>query len=200
MDSLTSVPTTKLPTNVPTDTSEPTVTPSPQPLEISFEVFFDGKHFRVTGPEEVPTGDYHFLLKDVTNEKVDLYVGAIRDGKTYQDILDRQSYPGELLPKPTWLTYEGKIHRDWNEEMGGKNITFKIFMLARILSLLGLQTVFGNVDHFRWLKHNLNRLELHSIINSVLHYQPDQHVCGLVRCLVLLWPSIASTPVNQNVP
>jgi hypothetical protein len=117
-------------------TSEPTVIPSKTPLKtslstqvptivpatnesvgIAFEVTFDGTDCAVTGPVEVPIGDYLFSLKNESDQKVDIAVTHLIDGHTYRDLLDRQSEPGEPFVKVYWMSqpyYFTRDHKVWN--------------------------------------------------------------------------------------
>jgi hypothetical protein len=78
----------------------PAATPTPIP---PIEVIFDGNECTVSGPTELPTGDHSFVLKDLSGQNQVLYVSHLLDGKTYQDLLDLQSEPGEYVPKPSWV-------------------------------------------------------------------------------------------------
>ena len=102
-------------------------TPSPLSAEISFEVTYDGKGCVVSGPAEVAAGNYQFILKNHTDEKIDLWVSILKDGKTYQDLLDRQGDPGKFMRKPGWAKHDPKIYQGWNEELGGDEITLMLF-------------------------------------------------------------------------
>jgi hypothetical protein len=69
-----------------------------------FEVRFDGIECTVSGPDEVPTGDHRFVLYDQTGQSVEtLLVGRLVQGKTFQDLLDKQSEPGEWIRHPSWV-------------------------------------------------------------------------------------------------
>lgn len=115
---------TPIPTSIATDTPKPTATPLP--LVEAIEVTFDGSECVVTGPTELPMGEYDFILKDLSEENVDLWVSLLRDGKTFQDLLDRQSEPGEYLPKPSWVLHDSSIRRGWNESVDGEVFTFML--------------------------------------------------------------------------
>ena len=80
----------------------PTATLTPVP---PIEVTFDGTECTVSGPTELPTGDHKFVLKDLSEQNQVLYVSLLLDGKTYQDLLDLQSEPGEYYPKPRWSVH-----------------------------------------------------------------------------------------------
>ena len=89
------------PTLMPTDTSIPP-TSGPEPIVVTF----DGKGCTVTGPAEVPRGNYPFIWNDMTEEQdTSFYPTRILDGSTFQDLLDLQSVPGEYIPKQQTLVY-----------------------------------------------------------------------------------------------
>ncbi len=68
------------------------------------EVIFDGTECTFSGPTELPKGKYSFVLKDLSEMDVDLFVRRLTDEKKgYQDLLDLQSEPGEYHPRPDWL-------------------------------------------------------------------------------------------------
>ena len=75
----------------------------------------------------MPAGNYQFIVKNLTDEEIDLGVALIKDGKTYQDFLDRQGEPGVFVVKPSWAKHDPKIYRGWNEELGGNEITVMLF-------------------------------------------------------------------------
>ena len=88
----------------------PTATLTPVP---PIEVTFDGTECTVSGPTELPTGDHKFVLKDLSEQNQVLYVSLLLDGKTYQDLLDLQSEPGEYYPKPSWVVHtKGGMRRN----------------------------------------------------------------------------------------
>ena len=89
------------PTAIPTDTSIPP-TAGPEPIVITF----DGNECTVTGPTEIPTGNYPFVWNDLSEEQnSDFWVCRLLEGKTYQDVLDLQSEPGEYFPKESWWVH-----------------------------------------------------------------------------------------------
>ena len=86
----------------PSPTPTPTATPTP------IVVTFDGNECTVSGPTELPTGEHSFLVKDLSGQRLLLYVSRLVDGKTFQDMLDLQSEPGEYYSKPSWVIYPGR--------------------------------------------------------------------------------------------
>ena len=95
----------------------PTPTPTPEPIEITFEVTFDENHnCIISGPTEVPTGDYLISLTDLSELKVDVAVTHLIDGHNYQDLLNLQSEYGEPFVKVSWMSqpsYFTKDHKLW---------------------------------------------------------------------------------------
>ena len=95
---------------IPTQTAEP--------LEITFDVTFDEYHnCIISGPSEVPIGDYLISLTDQSGLKVDLAVTHLIDGHTYQDLLNLQNAPGEPFIKVYWMShprYFTRDHKVWN--------------------------------------------------------------------------------------
>ena len=82
----------------------PTSEPSPEPVVVEVgDVIFDGTECTVSGSTELPPGRYSFVLKDLSEEDVHLFVSRLTDGKTFQDLLDLQSEPGEYVPEQDWL-------------------------------------------------------------------------------------------------
>jgi hypothetical protein len=105
------------PTAIPTDPPI-AATPTPQPAEITFEVTFDENHnCTVSGPMEVPIGDYLISLNNLSEIKVDVAITHLIDGHNYQDLLDLQSEPGEPYIKEYWMSqpyYFTKDHKIWS--------------------------------------------------------------------------------------
>jgi hypothetical protein len=93
------------------------------------EVTFYGESCDTTAPEELPTGEYLFILHDLDGTtEAELYVGRITEGHTYQELLDPQETPGFYYTKPDWLIYakkrggtnnpEGELHYNVTLEPG----------------------------------------------------------------------------------
>jgi len=77
-----------------------------------FEVNFDGKDCTLSGPTNIPTGEYRIPLNDQGHPGLYVWIGQTLEGKTWQDALDLQSYPEEWVPAPDWvrkakITYHG---------------------------------------------------------------------------------------------
>jgi hypothetical protein len=140
----TEIPTTtntKEPIATPTKIVKPTITSTPKPtntdlslpsnsqsIEIEFEVTFDGNGCTVSGPPEVPIGDYSFLLNNVSGRRVKLVVAQLLDGHTFQDLVDLQSEPGDpfaiepWMSKPFYYTKDHKIYTVFLDEAGEHGI------------------------------------------------------------------------------
>ena len=97
----TPVPTPTYTSLPPTHTLIPP-TPSPPPIDVTFY----GDECSLSGPAEVPTGQYPFIWNNLSdNQSVDFWVSRIREGSTYQDILDLQDEPGQYFPKPPTIDH-----------------------------------------------------------------------------------------------
>jgi len=101
---------TPIPTSIPTNTPKPTATPLA--LVEAIEVTFDGNECIVTGPTELPVGEYDFILKDLSEENVRLWVSLLLDGKTFQDLVDLHEWEsGVHWDKPSWVKRADMIRR-----------------------------------------------------------------------------------------
>ena len=90
------------------------------------EVIFEGNGCTASGPTRLPTGDHSFAYKNLSEDNIDLWVGRILDGKTYQDMLNLQSEPGEFIPQPSWTVHQRQLGKAWNESIGGEIYTFDL--------------------------------------------------------------------------
>jgi hypothetical protein len=102
----------------------PTSEPSPEPVVEVGDVIFDGTECTVSGSTELPPGRYSFVLKDLSEEDVHLFVSRLTDGKTFQDLLDLQSEPGEYVPEQDWLNHTVEPGSAWNKPDGGEVHTY----------------------------------------------------------------------------
>ena len=95
-----------------------TETPTPQPSKITFEVTFDSdENCIVTGPNEIPTGEYLFQLNNQSDRKVNITVTHLIDGHTYEDLFDLQDEYGEPFVIVYWMSqpyYFTKDHKVWH--------------------------------------------------------------------------------------
>ena len=117
----------------PTNTNTPKLTntylpPTLTPHTIDFEVTFDGNGCTVSGPTEVPIGDYSFLLNNTSDSRVKLVVGQLLDGHTFQDLVDLQTEPGDnfmiesWMSKPFYYTKDHKIYFVSLDEAGDEHV------------------------------------------------------------------------------
>jgi len=111
---------------VPTHTSLPP-TPSPQPIE----VIFTGNDCTVTGPTELSAGKHTITFIDESDMNAELWLISLRDGKTIQDLIDRQSEPGEWYPKPGWATYDTRLSIV-SKESEGRRVDFSTYNLFKV--------------------------------------------------------------------
>ncbi len=98
-------------TEVPTATNTK-VTPTSTPHAIDFEVTFDGNGCTVSGPTEVPIGNYSFFLNNTSDSRVELKVAQFLDGHTYQDLVDLQTEPGNNFRIEYWMSQPFKYTKD----------------------------------------------------------------------------------------
>ncbi len=112
------------PTGMATDSIKPTATPLP--LDDAIEVTFDGNECTVAGPTALPKGEYNFILRYPSEGRVDLWMSFLQDGKTYQDLRALQSEPGEYFQEPSWVLWDPRILRGWNESADGEVFTFML--------------------------------------------------------------------------
>ena len=87
----TPIPPTPIP---PTATPTPTSEPLPGSVPEEIEVTFDGNECTVSGPTELPIGEHSFILNDLSETNAELWVLRLRDGKTFQYLLDEQGERG----------------------------------------------------------------------------------------------------------
>jgi hypothetical protein len=108
-----SLPASPTPTSVPPiKTPIPATEQSFTDIVTDFEILFTGEDCFVTGPDMVESGDYTFKFIDKSGIHGYLQIFHLTESKTYQDILDPQSEPGELYPKPRWVHDGTQIESD----------------------------------------------------------------------------------------
>jgi hypothetical protein len=66
------------------------------------EVTWNGTECTVSGPAELPAGEHTFVLYDLDKQIANLAVSRLVQGKTFQDMLDKQDEPGEDFAWPSW--------------------------------------------------------------------------------------------------
>jgi len=89
----------------PTATPTPTSGPLPGSVPEGIEVTFDGNECTVSGQTESPIGEHSFILNDLSEMNSELWVLRLRNGKTFQDLLDEQGEPGVWWAKPSWVSH-----------------------------------------------------------------------------------------------
>jgi hypothetical protein len=104
----------------------PTALPSPTPVIEAGEVIFDGTDCTVTVPNELPTGWYSISFTNLTEDEFDLVVGRFEEGKTYQNLLDAQSEPGEYVPEENFYDWPRQPSSAKLEPDGSKVHTFNL--------------------------------------------------------------------------
>jgi hypothetical protein len=109
--------------SIPTHTSIPPTYTSLPPTQLPpvIEVTFDGTDCTVTGPTELPAGEHTFIFIDRFDRKAVLWLVNLDDGKTTQDLLDRQSEPGEAFPRPSWIHDDTQKSIE-SEELEGRRV------------------------------------------------------------------------------
>jgi len=80
-------------------------TPGAPVAESDYAASFDGNECAVDGPTELDPGSYSFLLTNLSDKDVDLFVIRFSPDKTLQDAFDYQGETGRWKPKPSWLQY-----------------------------------------------------------------------------------------------
>jgi hypothetical protein len=89
------IPPTPIP---PTTTPTATIEPSPEPFE-GIVVKYNGRGCTISGPTDLPTGDYQFFVENLTKENVALRIYRNLCGYTFQEQLELQGEPGSnFLP------------------------------------------------------------------------------------------------------
>jgi hypothetical protein len=100
-------------------------TPTSEPLPAAdYEVTFDGNGCTVTGPAELPAGEYTFNFIDQSDTRGELWLVYLEEGKTFQDHLDLQSEPGEWYPKPSWVSYDFRVSMEYHKSNGISVVTY----------------------------------------------------------------------------
>jgi hypothetical protein len=113
------------------------------------ELSFDGRECIVSGPAEVPTGEYRIVFNDTSEQPgLQLYVIGLDEGKTIQDLRDRQSEPGHYVPKADWAYYPPRqwsaADKDWEHILSeaGEYVIYVVSESANFLWFCSQITVF----------------------------------------------------------
>lgn len=124
----TPIPPTAIPSPIPpTATPTPTSEPLPGSVPEEIEVTFDGNECTVSGPTELPIGEHSFILNDLSEMNAELWVLRLRDGKTFQYLLDEQGErggPGVWWPKPSWVVHARHTGGPLKNANGGEVWTY----------------------------------------------------------------------------
>jgi len=123
----TTLPPTRTSTLIPpTKTSTPTMEPMPGAIPKGIIVTYTGRKCVYTDPTEIPPGEYTFVLRDQKNEKQIVYVGYLLEGKTYDEVVERQKEPGRYFPLFSWVEQANLIGNVKNEGRNEKYYTFSL--------------------------------------------------------------------------
>jgi len=101
-------------------------------------VTFDGEECTVSGPSVLPAGEHSFILNDISEKKVDLWVGRLLEGKTVQDLFDEQGEPSVWWPKPSWFYYTQQIGTEQINDNGGEVWTYSLNEEAEYVIYVGI--------------------------------------------------------------
>ncbi len=102
----TPLPPTATPTATPippTTTPTATVEPTPEPPFEGIVVTYNGRGCTVSGPPELPAGDYQFKVDNQTRQSVTLRVDHNLCGQTFQELVEMQGAPGTNFLTGTFL-------------------------------------------------------------------------------------------------
>jgi hypothetical protein len=69
-------------------------------------------------------GEHSFVLIDLSEQNQEMYIARYLGGKTFQDLLELQSEPGEYFAKPSWAVHPRQLGRPLDDSIGGKVYTF----------------------------------------------------------------------------
>jgi hypothetical protein len=107
-------------------------TPTPQPNEVTF----DGYECNLSAPAVLSIGKHSFLLKNLSDGEMALWAYSISPGHTYQELLDAQSEPGEIVHRPDWLLENVQKTGYQVEPNGDKIYTFAFPIAGEYLILI----------------------------------------------------------------
>jgi hypothetical protein len=102
---------------------------SPEPIVEAGELVFDGSECTVSVPKELSPGNYSIVLKNQTEEDVNIFVSRHAGDTTFQDVLDLQGEPGESL---TYALYDELFNAvieprsAWEKPDGAEVHTYKL--------------------------------------------------------------------------
>ena len=107
-------------------TTQPSPTEAPEDVVIEVgEVIFDGTECTVTGETKLPPGKYSYVLQDESEDDVNLFVGRLTEGMTFQDLLDLQDEPeGRVAFLDDLLDWAVEPGVEWQKPDGGEVHTY----------------------------------------------------------------------------
>ena len=123
----TSIPATALPT----PTLEPLPGAMPEGIVINYT---ENVGCTVSGPSELPTGEYTFFVRSEIFPTI--YLAYLIDGGTFQDLLDIQVRPGRYWPKPDWVVY-AEIVDEWRNDARNERYSTYSLVEGEIVVYLG---------------------------------------------------------------
>ena len=97
--------------------SHPLTPPLPE-IIAEFDVTFNGYECTVSDMSESTPGRHSFILNDLSDKEIDLWVGRLLEGKTVQDLINNNGGQGEWTPKPSWFFYTDQIGTEVINEDG----------------------------------------------------------------------------------
>ena len=71
--------------------------------DVYIEVVYAGDGCTASGPDALPIGRADFVVTNLTEDFLLLYVGPLDEGYDYQDLADLQAGPGDMFSRPPWV-------------------------------------------------------------------------------------------------
>lgn len=151
MPTSTNTPTPNPPTASPTSippTAPPTPTIEPLPglvPEGIIATFTKKEECTISGPTELPTGEYTFVLRTLGELKGILYVSYLIDGKTSQDLLNLEMESGHYWHGAMKILVVADVKDGWRNE--SRNERYVIYLLEEGEHLVYRET---SNPHVQW--------------------------------------------------
>jgi len=122
----------------------PTSEASPEPVIEAGEIIFDGRDCTYSGLTELSTGRYSFVLKDLSDLDLYMWVSRMTDGKTYQDFVDLAdpSNPYLYFPKEDWIDHAIELGMSQQRPDGGEVHTFILSVVGEYSIVVGRESPF----------------------------------------------------------
>jgi len=129
------------PTNIPLRPTSTIIPPTPTaipPTDIPllFIATLDGEDCTLSGPNELPPGEYSIKLIDLTGNDNGIWIALLTGGHTRQDMLDMQNTPGEYFREPDWLVSSVRT-AEGRDSDGNRVVTFKFYEYGEYIVDLG---------------------------------------------------------------